>query len=165
MISNFHSRSTLSYPVWFVPVSLLAFLKTTSCYRVLKLQRWGVLSWVQHQMARTQNFTVILSVKNTSFSKMVISSVIFLLQLWYVWIVLAQLENRLSKTCSWKKLIGKRCFVEGLCKVGISKLFWGMFDCCRKRSVSEPGQDAGHPEEPAAADVPDRDRGHRLREF
>ena len=54
------------YPVWFVPVTLLAFLKTTNCNRVLKLQRWGVLSWVQHQMARTQNFTVILSVKNTT---------------------------------------------------------------------------------------------------
>ena len=83
MISNSHSCSNVLYPVWFVPVALLGFLKTTNCNRVLKLQRWGVLSWVQHQMARTQNFTVILSVKNTSFSKMVISSVIFLLQLWY----------------------------------------------------------------------------------
>ena len=57
---------------------------------------------------------------------------------------------------------------QGIVQSGNFKIvstFRGMFDCCRKRSVSEPGQDAGHPEEPAAADVPDRDRGHRLREF
>ena len=152
------------YPVWFVPVTLLAFLKTTNCNRVLKLQRWGVLSWVQHQMARTQNFTVILSVKNTSFSKMV--TIIDLFAPAVIWIVLAHLKNRPSvRSVVDRNLFGKRCFVKRLCKVGILKLFSGTPVCCRKRSVSEPGQDAGHPEEPAAADVPDRDRGHRLREF
>ena len=42
--------------------------KTTDKYRALKLHRRSVLSWTQHQMARTQNFTVIVSVKNTTLS-------------------------------------------------------------------------------------------------